>query len=74
MKTTEKNKLIDSFAVNTQNGNVYVYLINDPYKRKQLKSFLTFSNTKRYYVGSEKNKIIFTNPEDIKAIENYLES
>lgn len=64
--------IIDFFAVNTKNSQVYVYLKTDPYKRKRLKSFKTFNGTIRYYVGTEKNKTIFSNIKDIEKIESYL--
>jgi hypothetical protein len=65
-------QIIDSLILNTQTKSVYVILKNDNYKHKPLKYFLNFKNEKVYFVGTEKNKTIFRNTEDIEKINNYL--
>ena len=63
--------MIQSFCYNTNNGDVYVYLGST---KKLLKYFLNFKNEKIYFVGSEKNKIIFSNLDDINKINNFLKN
>ena len=62
-------KLIESLAVNTQNGNVYAYLKSDKYKRKVL-----YFNGKNHFVKNNGKNIVFRNQDDINHIENYLKS
>ena len=70
--------------MNTNNGNVFVYLKNQT-RRYQLRShiftFVDGSNTVRYFVGGKKHKVFgwsgetsFRNPKDIEKIEKFLNS
>lgn len=63
--------IIKSFCYNTENGNIYVYVGST---KKQLKYFLNFKNEKIYFVGTEKNKTIFSNLDDINKINNFLKN
>jgi len=68
METKFKNtkELINDIAYNTKNGNTYIYLKSNKYKRK-----LLYSNGLKYFIKNNGN-IFFNNENDIKRINDFL--
>ena len=71
--TATEPAILDYLAANTQSGTIYAILKNTS-KHLPLKYFFNFKNEKVFFVGSDKNKIIFRNIEDCNKIKSYLKS